>query len=120
MHVRTLSRQYFRNVLTGRFYKTFGFQDILLIFVIAQIISFIQTGQQDILNSSSLPGIVDGMRKICGLGSAVLGNVSGVNGAPPAPSSTINGVLKRHHQLSPKAVTISLIAFTLFLGSLGL
>jgi len=56
--------------------------------------SFVKTGQDDVINSNNLPGIIDGMRKICALQSTLLGNVSGANGyftttAPvPAPTAS--------------------------------
>ncbi|RDB17753.1 hypothetical protein Hypma_001079 [Hypsizygus marmoreus] len=57
---------------------------------------FIQTNQSEVLNynTQDLPGIVSGMRKICGLESSLLGNVSETNGevthtttAAPTPTS---------------------------------
>lgn len=55
---------------------------------------FLRTGQENVLNTPNLPGVVDGMRKVCAVESALLGNVSAVNGettpgvSAPAPSPT--------------------------------
>ncbi|KAF8999862.1 hypothetical protein BDQ17DRAFT_1308365 [Cyathus striatus] len=37
---------------------------------------FIKTGQEDILSTTDLPSVLSGMRKICGIESTLLGNVS--------------------------------------------
>ncbi|KAF5375388.1 hypothetical protein D9615_007944 [Tricholomella constricta] len=56
---------------------------------------FIKTNQEQVLdyNTEDLPGILDGMRRICALQSSLLGNVSEANGevtpvAPPPPKPT--------------------------------
>ncbi|KAF9484163.1 hypothetical protein BDN70DRAFT_850198 [Pholiota conissans] len=66
---------------------------------------FIQTGQQDVLNVSDLPGLVNNTRQICGLESTLLGNVSGVNSAP-SPSPTSGNVLRAQGHITALAVII--------------
>ena len=60
--------------------------------------SFEQTNQTDWLSTPDLPGIVNGMRQVCAIASALLGNVSVVDGqvtpttaAPTPTASTSNG-----------------------------
>ncbi|KAF9054101.1 hypothetical protein BJ165DRAFT_1436047 [Panaeolus papilionaceus] len=69
---------------------------------------FIQTGQQDVLNTPDLPAVVDGMRKICGLGGALLGNVSAANGYPtPSPSPTPSTALSTHNPTIAMALCLA-------------
>ncbi|KAL1720294.1 hypothetical protein EV715DRAFT_250654 [Schizophyllum commune] len=54
---------------------------------------FIKTNQSNVLDAPNLPDVVDGMRKVCALSSALLGNVSVTNNesvATSAPSATSN------------------------------
>jgi hypothetical protein len=59
---------------------------------------FIKTNQQDVLNTPNLPTIVQDIRNVCGVESAILGNVSATDGYisstttnAPAPTSTSLG-----------------------------
>ncbi|KAF5329733.1 hypothetical protein D9619_008983 [Psilocybe cf. subviscida] len=52
---------------------------------------FTQTGQQDVISTSNLPGLVGSIKNICGIESTLLGNVSAVNSAnanAPQPTQT--------------------------------
>ncbi|KAL0952622.1 hypothetical protein HGRIS_006872 [Hohenbuehelia grisea] len=47
---------------------------------------FVRTNQTDVLETPDLPAVVEGMRKVCGVASSILGNVSASNGeVTPAP-----------------------------------
>jgi len=57
---------------------------------------FTQTGQQDVISTSNLPGLVGSIKNICGIESTLLGNVSAVNSANanspnPQPTQTSGG-----------------------------
>ncbi|CAA7262028.1 unnamed protein product [Cyclocybe aegerita] len=82
---------------------------------------FIQTGQQDVLSTPDLPGVVDGMRRICALQSTLLGNVSGVNGdttSTTTPQPVATGFAPREHDMA-FGMTASLLGLALFIGCLG-
>ncbi|KAJ8483490.1 hypothetical protein ONZ45_g14589 [Pleurotus djamor] len=49
---------------------------------------FIRTNQTDVLDTPDLPGILEGIRQICGMSSTILGNVSGANGELTPTSAT--------------------------------
>ncbi|KAF8154207.1 hypothetical protein B0H34DRAFT_720852 [Crassisporium funariophilum] len=86
---------------------------------------FIQTDQQDVLNTPNLPSIVDGMRKICALASTLLGNVSGVNGyitptsQAPVPIPTSGDRPTSFHD-SSLGTTVSIIGLALLMGIFGM
>ncbi|OSD00035.1 WD40 repeat-like protein [Trametes coccinea BRFM310] len=50
---------------------------------------FIQTNQTQFLNSSNLPGVVDGIRKICALESSLLGGVATADGEVTPTTSLV-------------------------------
>lgn len=78
---------------------------------------FMRTGQENVLNTPNLPAVVDGMRKVCAIESALLGNVSAVNGettpgaSAPAPLPTGNAAAPVQIQS-----TIALLAAVLGVG----
>ncbi|TFK36586.1 hypothetical protein BDQ12DRAFT_633855 [Crucibulum laeve] len=84
---------------------------------------FIKTGQEDVLNTPDLPGVVDGMRKICALQSTLLGNVSNSNGettpgvSAPVTSSTSNGGVM---SVGTPTGTLPLLPLALLIGAVGL
>jgi hypothetical protein len=87
-------------------------------------ISFLQTGQESLLNAQpqDLPGVVDGMRKICSLESALLGNVSNVDNETSTATNlssvpTINSGLAAGRSASQ---TILLLIITTIIGGLSL
>ncbi|KAF8970680.1 hypothetical protein BDZ97DRAFT_1790486 [Flammula alnicola] len=81
---------------------------------------FIQTDQDDVLNTPDLPGLVNDTRKICALESTLLGNVSGVNSSEsPTPTPTSGGMRVARDLELGLAVTISLIGMSLLAGYLG-
>ncbi|KAF8900425.1 hypothetical protein CPB84DRAFT_1708947 [Gymnopilus junonius] len=78
---------------------------------------FVQTNQTDVLDTSSLPSLVGDIKNVCGLESALLGNVSGVDasltvGAPVPTTSASAGVIMRNNDLSATLIT----ALGLFIG----
>jgi hypothetical protein len=76
---------------------------------------FIQTGQENVLNSPNLPAVVDGMRKVCGVASTLMGNVSAVDGeSTPAPVPTGNGV----SQIESRTMIALVATIGIVLGSL--
>jgi hypothetical protein len=93
--------------------------------LIHYIVSFVKTGQDGVIDSNNLPGVVEGMRKICALESTLLGNVSGVNGyfnsttttsVPTPTASSSGGLFFDRHQ----SMTLFGIGLALFMGLLGL
>ncbi|KIY67637.1 hypothetical protein CYLTODRAFT_315957, partial [Cylindrobasidium torrendii FP15055 ss-10] len=48
---------------------------------------FQQTNQTDVINTDDLPSVVAGMKQVCALESALLGNVSGANSATSAAAT---------------------------------
>ncbi|CDO68759.1 hypothetical protein BN946_scf184989.g25 [Trametes cinnabarina] len=57
--------------------------------ILVRMHSFIQTNQTQFLNSSNLPGVVDGIRKICALESSLLGGVATADGEV-TPTTSLN------------------------------
>jgi hypothetical protein len=84
------------------------------------LISFIQTGQEDVIMGHDLPTVVEGVRRICAVSSTLLGNVTEANNAPanaPPPGNSAlpipldgKAVLLRSMFVS---VVLSLVALTL-------
>ncbi|PPQ95777.1 hypothetical protein CVT26_015917 [Gymnopilus dilepis] len=80
---------------------------------------FIKTNQSDVLDTSSLPSLVGDIKNICGLESALLGNVSGADasltaGAPiPTSSASASTVSKQHVSLK---IATAIIVLGLFIG----
>ncbi|EKM78428.1 hypothetical protein AGABI1DRAFT_114712 [Agaricus bisporus var. burnettii JB137-S8] len=81
---------------------------------------FIKTGQEDILNTPDLPGVVEGMRNVCAVASSLLRNVSATNGEstpsdnvpPPSPTNSAPAqILERILMTTVTAVFIILTGF---------
>ncbi|KAF9444893.1 hypothetical protein P691DRAFT_735810 [Macrolepiota fuliginosa MF-IS2] len=79
---------------------------------------FLKTGQENVLNTSNLPGVVDGMRKICAVESSLLGNVSATNNettpgaSAPVPLPTGNTAAATQLQTRVLLATILGVGFS--------
>ena len=82
--------------------------------------SFIQTNQTQFLNSSDLPAVVDGMRKICALESTLLGGVATADGEVTPTSSLAAATPTSSSGVAPPASPWSTVMVTVLVGVLAL
>ena len=102
-------------MLTGALLENFsGLSDHL-----KYLSSFIKTNQSDVLDTSSLPSLVGDIKNICGLESALLGNVSGADASltagAPIPTSSASASTVSKQRVSLKIAT-AIIVLGLFIG----
>ena len=87
-------------------------------------LSFVKTGQDDVIICPDLPAVVSGVRKICAIESTLLGNVTATNNASahatstPTSSSTAQ-FLERKDSVT-LGTTVAIIGVAFFMGCLGL
>ena len=103
VHVWILFKQRFLNALIGTILpKRF------VTVVVTPFGSFIQTGQDDVLNTKNLPAVVDGMRKICAIQSTLLGNVSSTSSVAPSPTPTSGGPFTKETEKTKRVIAYTL------------
>ena len=88
--------------------------------------SFEKTNQTDWLSTPDLPAVVDGMRKICGIASSLLGNVSAVDGevtpttAAPTPTASTSSGIAQFVIVAPIQVMAAFTFLTIGISLIGL
>ena len=76
--------------------------------------SFTKTNQSDVLDTPDLPALVDDIRHICGLESALLGGAASANGELPSTTSSPTPTPTGATQASHPMLALSLIMTGLF------
>ncbi|RPD63369.1 hypothetical protein L226DRAFT_559309 [Lentinus tigrinus ALCF2SS1-7] len=77
---------------------------------------FIQTNQTQFLNSSDLPAVVDGMRKICALESTLLGGVATADGEVTPTSSLAAATPTSSNAAVPLSSSWNVFVLAMLLG----
>lgn len=103
VHVWILFKQRFLNALIGTILP-----NRFVTVVVTPFGSFIQTGQDDVLNTKNLPAVVDGMRKICAIQSTLLGNVSSTSSVAPSPTPTSGGPFMKETEKIKRVIAYTL------------
>ncbi|KAL1746587.1 hypothetical protein HDZ31DRAFT_72770 [Schizophyllum fasciatum] len=84
---------------------------------------FVKTNQSNVLDAPNLPDVVDGMRKVCALSSALLGNVSSTNNESAtthAPSPTSNAAGASPVSFGPVLPVLAAVTLAVVGGVLAL
>jgi hypothetical protein len=109
VHAQTHSRQFSLSALIGTLRPCY-----LLRLISSDHISFLRTGQEDVLTASTddLPAVLSGMRNVCAIASTLLGGAVTANGEITPTASSVVPI--------PTSAAITTAHDGILLGSIGM